>query len=209
MLCFSPLFLCRALDFIFDYEYTRKYLASEVLAMMPPRVPALFPANEEVQLLSECSIFAATHSFLETKQYFRNHIQEGTFIEEVLRAYTTRPSLWQDPSLQSSEELALPRNEDTHTDAVVRSIVIGVFGDFDVVDHWGRDPIPTPQGFEEKYIPAYYAEKAGLPFIVVEVKKLQVEPDMPECDRDRRKLPCMMKIMLDRLLAAGVPELPL
>ncbi|KAI7818936.1 hypothetical protein BC939DRAFT_506156 [Gamsiella multidivaricata] len=156
-----------ALNFIFDTKYIRKHLASEVFTKIP-RVPTPIPANNEIQVLSECSIFAATHSFLETKQFFRNHIQAGTVIEEVLKAYTTRPTLWRDLSLQSSAELTPPRNGDTSTDAVVESIIIGVFGGLDAADHWRRYSIPTPQGFEEKYIPDYYAEKVGLPFIVVE-----------------------------------------
>ncbi|KAI1315453.1 hypothetical protein EDD11_000786 [Mortierella claussenii] len=40
-----------------------------------------------------------------------------------------------------------------------------------VSDPLTRDPLPTPQGFEEVYYPDCFAEKASLPFVIVEMKK--------------------------------------
>ncbi|KAI8599563.1 hypothetical protein EDD21DRAFT_445262 [Dissophora ornata] len=73
--------------------------------------------------------------------------------------------LWQNASRHSLE------NEDTYTEMVVKSIVFGVLGDLDSADHWSRDPLQTPRGFEEKYLPDYFSEKDGLPFLIAEVKK--------------------------------------
>ncbi|KAF9091971.1 hypothetical protein BGX27_001924 [Mortierella sp. AM989] len=75
----------------------------------------------------------------------------------------------------------------------------------DVSDLLTRDLLPTPIGYEERYFPDFYAEKFGLPFFVVEVKKPEVE-DAEVLSGDKRKLPCMMKLMLNQLLEAGVND---
>ncbi|KAF9422050.1 hypothetical protein BGZ76_003828 [Entomortierella beljakovae] len=174
----------------------KKNLAPKVFSMIPcVEIPTV--SKDEMLLLSKCSIFAARHTFLETKRYFRDVAGE-TMMGEVLKAYTTRPGLWQDESHHSLE------NEDTYTESVVKNIIIGVFGDLDAADHWSRDPLPTPRGFEEKYLPDYFSEKDGLPFLIAEVKKPGLEGNILE--GDQRKLPGMMKIMIDSLLEAGVQE---
>ncbi|KAF9180559.1 hypothetical protein BGZ49_004985, partial [Haplosporangium sp. Z 27] len=184
------------LNFIFDSTFMMKNLDFEVFSKIP-RIKVPDASIEEMLLLSTCSIFAANHSFLETKHHFRD-IAGQTIIGEILKAYTTRPGLWQGDSHHSLE------NEDTYTESVVKNIIFGVFGDLDAADHWSRDPLPTPRGFEEKYLPDYFSEKDGLPFLVAEVKKPGLDGDILE--GDQRKLPGMMKIMLDALLIAGVQE---
>ncbi|KAF9083968.1 hypothetical protein BGX27_003955, partial [Mortierella sp. AM989] len=67
-----------------------------------------------------------------------------------------------------------------------------------------RDPIPTPNGFEEVYNPDYFGEYDGLPVLLVEIKKPGAMDD--DLEGDQRRLPCMQKLMLDRLLAAGVED---
>ncbi|KAF9411983.1 hypothetical protein BGZ76_005252, partial [Entomortierella beljakovae] len=197
------------LNFIFDAEFMMKNLTSEVISKLPHiKVPDA--SDEEILLLSKCSIFAAKHSFLETKRHFRD-IAGHSMISEVLKAYAMRPGLWQSDSHHSLE------NEDTYTESVVKNIIIGVFGDLDAADHCiscpadvptsqftSRDPLPTPKGFEEKYLPDYFSEKDGLPFLIAEIKKPGLDGDILE--GDQRKLPGMMKIMLDALLTAGVQK---
>ncbi|KAG0247918.1 hypothetical protein BG011_000729 [Mortierella polycephala] len=191
------------LNFIFNAEFMTKNLSSDIsAAIMHVHVPP--PANDEIQTLSECLLYAAGHSFLETKIYIQDNIKARNLIGDLLRAYTTRPGLWQDPSVCIFDPPLLPKNEDTYMEVVVKSVIIGVVGELDVVDHWSRDPLPTSQGFEEAYYPDYYAEKANLPFMVVEVKK--PEANANSLENDKRKLPCMMKIMLDQLLADGVQD---
>ncbi|KAF9573659.1 hypothetical protein BGW38_008401, partial [Lunasporangiospora selenospora] len=65
-----------------------------------------------------------------------------------------------------------------------------------------RDLLPTPHGFEELYFPDYFAEFDGLPLFVVEIKKPGAVDD--DLEGDRRKVPCMMKLVLDTLLTVGV-----
>ncbi|KAF9111268.1 hypothetical protein BGX27_005160 [Mortierella sp. AM989] len=71
-------------------------------------------------------------------------------------------------------------------------------------DHWGRDPLPTPNGFEEEYNPDFFAEYDGFLIFLVEIKKPGASDS--ELEGDRRKLPCMQKLMLDRMLTAGVAD---
>ncbi|KAG0351579.1 hypothetical protein BC939DRAFT_508362 [Gamsiella multidivaricata] len=192
-----------ALNFIFNTEFVTKHLSSDIsAAIMRVHVPS--PAKDEIQVLSKCLLYAACHSFLETKIYIQDNTKARTLLGDLLRAYTIRPGLWQDPSARFIDLPLLPKNEDTYMEVVVKNIIIGVFGDLDIVDHWSRDPLPTPRGFEEAYYPDYYAEKANLPFIVVEVKK--PEANASSLKSDKHKLPCMMKIMLDQLLAGGVQD---
>ncbi|KAF9355608.1 hypothetical protein BGX26_006333 [Mortierella sp. AD094] len=123
-------------------------------------------------------------------------------IRRILRTFTSRPGLWQQPtSFPPPATAALRSNEDTYMQLSVNGVVGGIFGDMDVMDHWTRDPLPTPINFEEQYLPDYFA-KNGLAFVVVEVKKPETEGDYVESDR--RKVPSMMKIMLDKMLEAGV-----
>ncbi|KAF9426819.1 hypothetical protein BGZ76_002586 [Entomortierella beljakovae] len=188
------------LNFIFNLEFMEKHLPSNIFEAMR-QVPALTASAVEIKALAECSMFAACHSFLETKLYIRENAPHGTIIGEVLRSYTTRPALWH--NTKSTSLPYIPQNEDTYIEDVVRNIIVGVFGDLDVKDHWTKDPLPTPQGFEEVYLPDYFAEKDGFPFILAEVKKPEIITD-EDLAGDKRKLPSMMKLALDRMLEAGV-----
>ncbi|KAF9354319.1 hypothetical protein BGX26_007848 [Mortierella sp. AD094] len=187
----------------FSSEFLIKHLSHKISAVIMG-VPVPAAAKDEIQILSECSLYAACRSFSETRLYIQDNTKAGTLIGDLLRAYTTRPGLWQDPSALLSDSPLLLRNEDTYMEVIVKSTILGVFGELDVVDHWTRDPLPTPQGFEEAYYPDYYAEKAKLPFMVVEVKKPEAKG--ASLGSDKRKLPCMMKIMLDQLLVDGVQD---
>ncbi|KAF9439287.1 hypothetical protein BGZ76_006016 [Entomortierella beljakovae] len=190
-----------SLNFIFDSEFVKKNLPANIFAMMTSvKIPV--PERKEVEMLSDCAVFAATHSFSETKKYIRNFSDSKTMISDILEAYTSRPSLWHDTPPERSDQQSLTRNEDTYIADIVRNIVCGVFSDLDIIDHWGRDPLPKPTGFEETYYPDYFGESAGFPFIVVEVKKPGVSQDVLE--GDKRKLPSMMKLMLDRLHSAYI-----
>ncbi|KAF9197308.1 hypothetical protein BGZ49_002312, partial [Haplosporangium sp. Z 27] len=74
----------------------------------------------------------------------------------------------------------------------------------EVSDLLTRDPLPTPIGFEEIYLPDYFAEKDGFAFAVVEVKKPVADGTCLQADQ--RKVPSMMKIMLDMMYTAGVKD---
>ncbi|KAF9167217.1 hypothetical protein DFQ26_005330 [Actinomortierella ambigua] len=123
---------------------------------------------------------------------------------EIVDASDLLPGLWNQASSYPAPSRLLVQNEDTYTQSVVKSIVFGIVGDLDVIDHWSRDPLPTPQGFEELYFPDYFAEFDSLPLFVVEVKKDRARDD--DLEGDQRKLPCMMKLILDSLRKAGVSK---
>ncbi|KAF9426782.1 hypothetical protein BGZ76_002597 [Entomortierella beljakovae] len=184
------------LNFIFNSEFMKRNLPPNVLSLIPQvSVPATMP--EELGVLNDCSLFASNHTFLETNQ-FAWGLSSGTLIEEILRSFTSRSNLW-----KSCSEANLQSNEDTYIQHAIKHIIIGILGDLDVNDHWTRDKLPTPRGYEEQYFTDYFAEVSGLPFFVVEVKKPEVE-DEDVLSEDKRKLPSMMKLMLDQLLKAGV-----
>jgi hypothetical protein len=56
--------------------------------------------------------------------------------------------------------------------------------------------------FEETYYPDFFAERDGFPFILAEVKKPSADP--ATLDDDAKKLPCMMKVAMDRMWSASV-----
>ncbi|KAG0373685.1 hypothetical protein BGX24_011389 [Mortierella sp. AD032] len=191
------------INFIFDVNFLRKHLptatAESLLNVIVPK-----PTTSEIALFMEFTIFTATHSYQEAKRYLRTRIQEkdDCIVTAVLRSYTERPGLWKQASSHPASLPSLPQNEDTYTQSVVKNIIFGIVGDLDVVDHWSRDPLPTPHGFEELYFPDYFAEFDNLPLFVVEIKKPGAMDD--DLEGDQRKLPCMMKLVLDTLLEAGV-----
>ncbi|KAK3811069.1 MAG: hypothetical protein J3Q66DRAFT_372754 [Benniella sp.] len=53
----------------------------------------------------------------------------------------------------------------------MKNVVYGVLHDLNVIDHWNRDPLPLPGGWEEPYQPDYYGEYVGYPITLVEIKK--------------------------------------
>ncbi|KAF9569200.1 hypothetical protein EC968_002671 [Mortierella alpina] len=117
----------------------------------------------------------------------------------VLRHYTERPNLWQQSTSYPMQSSSLAQNEDTYTHAIIKGIILSVVGDLELLDHWSRDPLPTPAGFEAMYTPDYFGEYDGYPLMIVEIKKPGTTDD--DLEGDRRKLPCM------RLNAAILMEL--
>ncbi|KAF8923534.1 hypothetical protein BGZ58_002832, partial [Dissophora ornata] len=191
------------INFIFDENFLRKHLptatAENLLNIIVPK-----PTTSEIELFMDFSIFAATHSYQQSKRHIRNRIQgkEDCIVIAVLLSYTERPGLWKQVSSHPASLPSLPQNEDTYTQSIVKNIIFGIVGDLDVVDHWSRDPLPTPHGFEELYFPDYFAEFDNLPLFVVEIKKPGAMDD--DLEGDQRKLSCMMKLVLDTILDAGV-----
>ncbi|KAF9090488.1 hypothetical protein BGX27_002235, partial [Mortierella sp. AM989] len=194
------------INFIFDMVFIKKHLtmdiSSNILYLSSPA-----PSKEDLTLLNDCSMFAAMHSFQDTKRHVRNKVafMEQSLVGDILRNYTENASLWQQSSsYPGARSLPLKQNEDTYTQDVVRNIIVSLISDMEMLDHWGRDPLPTPNGFEEEYNPDFFAEYDGFPIFLVEIKK----PGAGDSDLegDRRKLPCMQKLMLDRMLTAGVVD---
>ncbi|KAG0205980.1 hypothetical protein BGX31_002865 [Mortierella sp. GBA43] len=193
------------LNFIFDEAWIKRNLSAEaarhLLSVSLPEVP-----NEERLLLLECSEFAASHTFQETNDFVLKKIggKGKTITGEVLRGFTERASPWLRSNSYPTPLSTLPQNEDTYTYATMENIVHGTLHDFEVLDHWGRDFLPVPVGWEERYEPDYYAEYFGFPFVLVEIKKPAASDE--ELEGDSRKLPCMGKLMVDRMGRAGVQD---
>ncbi|KAF9364867.1 hypothetical protein BGX34_000093 [Mortierella sp. NVP85] len=150
------------LNFIFDEDWIKRNLSAEaarhLLSVSPQEVP-----DEERLVLLDCSEFAASHTYQETKDFVFEKIdgKKRTITGEILRGFTERANL-------------------------------------------SRDSLPVPVGWEERYEPDYYGEYLGFPFVLVEIKKPGADDD--ELEGDSRKLPCMGKLMVDRMVRAGVPD---
>lgn len=89
-------------------------------------------------LLKEFSIFAATHSYQEARRHLGNRIKEegDCIVAAVLLSYREAPTLWKQPSSHLASPSSLPQNEDTYTQSVVKSVILGMVKVLDVVDHW-------------------------------------------------------------------------
>jgi len=59
-----------------------------------------------------------------------------------------------------------------------------------------------PCGHDEDKRPDFFGEKEGLPVVIAEVKKPNELPSANS--RDKRKLPCLMKLALNKLLMENV-----
>ncbi|KAI7818890.1 hypothetical protein BC939DRAFT_277242 [Gamsiella multidivaricata] len=129
------------INFIFDANFLKKHVPTNILTSFLS-TPLPTPPDREMKLLLDCSVFAASHSFQETKRHIRNKIQtEGeSLVTDILRHYTERPYLWQHSTSYPIPPPSLTQNEDTYTQAIVKNIILGVVGDLELSDHWSRDP---------------------------------------------------------------------
>ncbi|KAG0215034.1 hypothetical protein BGX31_000937, partial [Mortierella sp. GBA43] len=189
------------LNFIFDNAALTRLLpratADRIL-----RVSLPVPSQQQSIMLVNTGSYAAQHGFQETRQYVKELDDKGdNFVKTLLSSYLESTALWKTPTSHPRYQ-PLPLNEDSFTQGSVRRIIVALLQDLDIVDHWSRDPLPTPRGFEEVYQPDYFAECEGFPICVVEIKKPDAKDDPLE--GDARKLPNMMKLCHDRLLGAGV-----
>ncbi|KAF8959188.1 hypothetical protein BGZ46_001822 [Entomortierella lignicola] len=152
--------------------------------------------KEDLEILANLCSFAAANTYLNTKKHF-----DWKDNEEIdLQAWAMAAA---DVFPQTRHPLST-FEQDTYMQAFVNGVIDGVFGDMNVADHWTRDPLPTPIGFEEIYLPDYFAKKDGFAFAVVEVKKPVADGTCLQADQ--RKVPSMMKIMLDMMYTAGVKD---
>lgn len=96
------------------------------------------PTSDELAALVDCSVFATTYSFRETKKHVKNRIQKGGegVVSSILLTYTERSGLWKQASSHPAPLQRLVQNEETYTQSVLRNIIFGIVGDLDVVDHW-------------------------------------------------------------------------
>ncbi|KAI1292367.1 hypothetical protein EDD11_008794, partial [Mortierella claussenii] len=195
-----------AINFIFDEIFLNKRIP-KALSTSLCYVPVPTPSESELKLLVDCSVFVATHSFADAQDYVwdKIHTERKSLVATILLHYTSQAYLWKQGTSFPVSSSSLGLNEDTYTHCAVRSIIRGILRGLEVVDHWGRDSLPTPQGFEELYLPDFFADFDNLPLFVVEIKKPGAK-DLKDVnlEGDQRKLPCMMKLVLNTVLQAGV-----
>ncbi|KAF9970154.1 hypothetical protein BGZ65_011352, partial [Modicella reniformis] len=124
------------INFIFDANFLKRHLSTDASSHLLS-VPLPIPSESERRLLSDCSVFAASHSFQDTKTFVRDKIQTGgkSITAEILRSYTERPNLWLHNTSYPTPPPTLVQNEDSYTQAIVKCIIFGVVNDLELLDH--------------------------------------------------------------------------
>ncbi|KAF9932170.1 hypothetical protein BGZ65_004575 [Modicella reniformis] len=185
-----------ALNFVFTKDLLEDHLPPDVVEVLVAG-HTVEPAKDDTNLLVSCCLFSAQNNFHDSKWFIRNQTSGKECITaELLLAYSSTSALWQNPS-------TLATNEDTYIQQSVRAILVGAFGALNFHRHWTRE-FPVPAGYEEPLYPNFFAERDKLPCVVVEVKSPAA--DLEAAAADSRKLPLMMKLALNQLLAAGVQD---
>ncbi|KAG0197347.1 hypothetical protein BGX33_000727 [Mortierella sp. NVP41] len=158
-----------------------------------PEVP-----RQDVDLVVKCALAAALQEYLDFKAMLRRTSLESSGLAgDILTTYTTTNALWQGRT-------RLVQNEDTYIKRSVMPIIDAVFGSLNLVQHWQRDQLSVPKGYEEVLQPDFFAEVDQLCFAIMEVKKPNMTMD--DIEDDARKLPCMMKIALNMLIHGNVQD---
>ncbi|KAG9326480.1 hypothetical protein KVV02_001659, partial [Mortierella alpina] len=187
-----------SLNFIFTksfidhcFDEAENDIVAHLVDVDTPEVPC-----EETDLVVRTALNAGSMKYLEFKSTLKDSsLQLSGLAEDILTSYTATNALWQSPT-------QLVRNEDTYIKQSVMPMVDAVFGSLDLLQHWQRDPLPVPNGYEEVLQPDFFAEVDDLCFVIMEVKKPTITKE--EAEADTRKLPCMMKIALDTLIHGNV-----
>ncbi|KAF9432257.1 hypothetical protein BGZ76_011059 [Entomortierella beljakovae] len=180
------------LNFIFNEAFLAANLSTEALCAIETELP--LPDDSEALALAKGASFAARNNYFTSRRFIRS-MTTSSIMQEILSEMVSTAVLFMPRS-------TLRQNEDTYIHHAIRAVLIGTFGGMEIIPHWTRDPLPTPNGYEEVYNPDFFGERDGFPFIIAEVKK----PDTYDStlDQDARKVPHMMKIALDRMWLAGI-----
>ncbi|KAG0230141.1 hypothetical protein BGW42_001128 [Actinomortierella wolfii] len=166
-------------------------IITQLLKTDVPEVP-----QKDIDLVVKLALAAASKEYLDFKAMLRgSSLDLSSLAGDIVIEYTATNALWQDRTL-------LAQNEDTYIKRSVMPMIDAVFGSLDVIQHWQRDQLPVPSGYEEVLQPDFFAEVDHLCFAIMEVKK----PNMTTADIEdqTRKLPCMMKIALNMLIDRNV-----
>ncbi|KAF9545057.1 hypothetical protein EC957_011298 [Mortierella hygrophila] len=193
------------LNFIFQPSLLKRHLTPRAYRDLSLTTLGHTPLHD-ITTLADTAAFAAQNTYQATRAFIddKKYNSQG-LAGRLLSIYTSRPALWQTQDSFPSAVRVLGLNEDSYTESAVKGIIYTVMGDLEVVDHWSRDPFPTPHLFDEEYYPDYFAELDGFPIMVAEVKKPGVVPQEARKD-DQRRVPSLLKLAIDRMLEAGVVE---
>ncbi|KAF9406205.1 hypothetical protein BGZ94_003197, partial [Podila epigama] len=188
------------LNFIFTKEIIKrcfvdneKEIEDVILKVNLPEVPC-----QDVDFVVKCALAAASQDYFEFKKMLRtSNLKSDSLAGDILTTYTTTNSLWQ-------ARTGLDQNEDTYIKRSVMPMIDAVFGSLDVVEHWQRDQLPVPRGYEEVLQSDFFGEVDQLCFAFMEVKKPGMSMD--DIADDIRKLPSMMKLALNMLIHKNVED---
>ncbi|KAK3829709.1 MAG: hypothetical protein J3R72DRAFT_456721 [Linnemannia gamsii] len=186
-----------SLNFIFTKAFLEDNLPSEAVTCLT-RQPTSAPKSEDVELLLVCCLHVGTTDYLPGRAYLKDRTaRQDSVTSDIISSYASSGVL-------RNRVSNLAFNENTYIEQSVKPFVTGTFAQLDFQEHWIIDPFPVPTGYEERLFPDFYGEKDGLPFVVLEVKPPDADPD--DCDVDVRKVTLLMKLSLNRLLEAGVKD---
>ncbi|KAG0370262.1 hypothetical protein BGX24_002070 [Mortierella sp. AD032] len=186
-----------SLNFIFTKAFLEDNLPSEAVTCLT-RQPVSAPKSEDVELLLVCCLHVGTTDYLPGRAYLKDRTaRQDSVTSDIISSYASSGVL-------RNRVSNLAFNENTYIEQSVKPFVTGTFAQLDFQEHWIIDPFPVPTGYEERLFPDFYGEKDGLPFVVLEVKAPDADPD--DCDVDVRKVTLLMKLSLNRLLEAGVKD---
>ncbi|KAF9956310.1 hypothetical protein BGZ72_002849 [Mortierella alpina] len=188
------------LNFIFTktfiehcFDFAESDIVAQLVEVDVPEAPC-----QETSLIVKYALAAGSKNYLEFKAMMRSpSLELRGLAGDILTSYTATNALWQNST-------QLSQNEDTYIKQAVMPIIDAVFGSLELLQHWQRDPLPVPNGYEEVLQPDFFAEVDQLCFAIMEVKKPKMTKE--EIEADTRKLPCMMKIALNTLIQGNVKE---
>ncbi|KAI8597590.1 hypothetical protein EDD21DRAFT_418572 [Dissophora ornata] len=188
------------LNFIFTKEFIEHCFEGEESGIVDQlvKIDVAEVLRQEVDLVVKYALAAASKEYHDFKALLRGSSLESSGLGgDILTTYTATNALWQGPT-------QLAQNEDTYIKQSVMPMIDAIFGALSLQQHWQRDRLPVPNGYEEVLQPDFFAEVDRLCFAIMEVKK----PNMPreDIEDDARKLPCMMKIALNMLIQANVQD---
>ncbi|KAG0292909.1 hypothetical protein BGZ97_005476 [Linnemannia gamsii] len=193
------------LNFIFQPSLMKRHLSPRTWRDLSNITLESVP-TPDIVAIADIATFAAQNTYQATRTFIDDRkLNSQGLAGRLLSIYTSRPALWQTPDSFPSASQLLGLNEDSYTETAVKGIIYSVMGDLEVVDHWSRDPFPTPRLFDEEYYPDYFAELDGFPLMVAEVKKPGVVSQEAMRD-DQRKVPSLLKLAIGRMLEAGVVD---
>ncbi|KAF9151472.1 hypothetical protein DFQ26_001226 [Actinomortierella ambigua] len=190
-----------SLNFIFTREFIEdcfqddeeSKIVEQLLEVDVPEAP-----EQDFIFFAKWASAAASLGHLDFKRRLSgSSLESGSLAGDLMAQYTAINTLW-------DGQAKLPSNEDSYIKQSIMPMIDAVFGSLKIVQHWQRDQLPVPDGYEEVLLPDFYAEVSQLCLAVMEVKK----PNMAKADieDDARKLPCMMKIALNMLIHANVQD---
>ncbi|KAI1315688.1 hypothetical protein EDD11_000462 [Mortierella claussenii] len=163
-----------------NFIFTRVVLEDN----MPPEAAAFLckqrvvtPRSEDIELLSSCCLNVGTADYQQGRACIKGKpARKASVTCDVLSAYASSGIL-------RSRASDFVINDDTYIEQSMKPLIAG---------------------YQERLCPDFYGEKDDLPFILLEIKSSDADPD--DCEVAIRKVAMLMKLGLNCLLEAGVED---